>query len=180
MELLVPVLCVWIVTGFFQIIEIPILKDRFGFTAKGISLVFFVTMISNLIAVFAIPIEAYKRHKFPIFVVGILTMILLSPLYAYAKKIELVFPILVLFGFANGAYNHALTLLVNDLPSLSIRANCFLWTRLISNVSALVAGILCIGTAIDNSIATIEKLSLISGCVVVAVGFFSKIRARQS
>lgn len=158
-------LLIWISGGFFYVIEIPILKNRFNFNAIMISTVFFITTMASLIAIFLIK---KISKKLTINILGYLTVLCLffPMLYAGSYNSIAVFPLVLLYGFSNGCYNYTYSYLIQMNTSFESRTSIFLKIRISAQVGLLISSLLSLAIDIHTMLITL-KIILAAGIITM-------------
>jgi hypothetical protein len=157
--LFVFIFLVWVTGGFFYIIEIPILTDKFKFSSVEISFLFFLTAISNLTATILIKNFSSKINLHFI-LYSAFACIVSAFIYATNNSYILVIPILILYGFFNGLLNFSYLKLIQDETEIEEIKNTFLFLRIIAQIGLLVSSLASLSM-------TLGQINLVLGLVLV-------------
>ena len=160
--------CVWSIGGLFNILEIPILRERFSTNEQELSLIFTLTALANLAAIKALSSGVIEKIGPKLMFLAALSILLFSTMYLNVSKYAFVYPIVILFGAAFGLFQITQSTLVQRISDISARTKGFILLRLSSNMGLLFATIL---VACSNRFGhqMYHFLSLIGLCMSAAL-----------
>jgi len=165
------VFLVWLMGGFFYVIEVPILKERFGLENNQISAVFFLTIASSLLATVLIKNSLLKNNDHKLLMISSFSCILLSVIYAQSSILFLSLAAVALIGAFNGMLNLSYTQIINKLEDEKKRISSFLFVRGLTQTAVFLSAVI----SSFNSIEIILKVITYASVFAIFLMLYFKV-----
>ncbi|MGK5084442.1 MFS transporter [Bdellovibrionota bacterium FG-1] len=154
----------WCFGGFFHVVEVPLLLQRFRLNNFQVSLIFILTITLNISSIALLNRKWVARFPWTILISSTALVGVACILYLGTRSLLTVILVVTLIGLANGAFNLSQTTMLQRIESAQTRLSSFIFVRLLAQmglmVGALLAGSgLLFGTAEFANLTQIEKTS---------------------
>lgn len=132
----------WCFGGFFHVIEVPLLLQRFGLNQVQLSSIFIITLIFNIISITTLNRNLIAKKPWTTLILATLGLGISSIAYLGASKITTVWIIVSVIGITNGAFNLSQTTLLQKIESPQARLSSFIFVRLLGQVGMMIGALL--------------------------------------
>jgi len=144
----------WCFGGFFHVVEVPLLLQRFHLLNHQVSMVFIFTIAVNILSVAFLSRAWVARKSWSVIIASTCSLGLSCVLYIQAESMAVVWLVVFVIGAANGAFNLAQSTILHASTKGDVRIHAFLLSRFMGQVG-LMFGALLAGSGLFYSVERI-------------------------
>jgi hypothetical protein len=133
----------WLLGGFFYVIEVPLLKERFSASPAEISYIFLLSIVSNIIFMIFFRVHKIKNKLHSVLLYTTVALLWLAPIYCFNQSRVAVPLIIILYGALNGVFNITYTTIIQQFSSKQERVNGLLFARFLTQFAILIGAAIC-------------------------------------